>query len=78
MVAVGGKTKVPTGMDVVDHILKMERPPPEVVVHSCNGPAREEMVARLLTHPAKIKVTGIPFPSLILALKAWNAKALKI
>src|SRR5581483_12414793 len=34
MVAVGAPSKVPTGMTVVDHILKMRRPPVAVVVHS--------------------------------------------
>lgn len=69
MVAVGGKSSVPTGMTVVDHILKMDRPPMSIVVHSCNGPAAEEMVARLKEHPAGIKVLRIPFPHLMHSMR---------
>ncbi len=68
MVKVGEKTKVPSGMDVVDHILTMEKPPMDVIVHSCNGPASIEMVLRLESHPAKIRVRRLPFPELLRAL----------
>lgn len=69
--------KVPTGMTVVDHILTMARPPGMVCVHSCNGPAATEMVARLKGHPAysEISLSGeyfyamqVPFPHLITQL----------
>jgi hypothetical protein len=70
MVEVGGPSKVPTGMDVVEHILTMDRPPMDIIVHSCNGPARMEMVRRLEAHPAKPRVRGIPFPSLLVFLDA--------
>lgn len=70
MVTVGGPSKVPTGMDVVDHIMTMESPPMDIIVHSCNGPARDAMVAKLESHPAKPKVRGIPFPSLLVFLDA--------
>ncbi len=65
MCALGQQTRAPTGMDVVDHILTMQSPPAEVIVHSCNGPAAEEMVKRLETHPAKIVVRRVPFPTLV-------------
>jgi predicted O-methyltransferase YrrM len=65
MVKVGEQSVVPTGMTVVDHILTMENPPLDVIVHSCNGPAREEMVRRLETLYPAIRVRGIPFPELV-------------
>lgn len=68
MSEVGQETAAPTGMAVVEHILRMESPPMDVVIHSCNGPAAEEMERRLLSHPAGIKVRRIPFPYLIHSL----------
>ncbi len=68
MVKVGEESKVPTGMTVVDYIVNMERPPMDVIVHSCNGPAAWEMVYRLADHPAKIRVRRLPFPDLIRSL----------
>lgn len=65
MSEVGGVTHVPTGMTVVDHIMGMASPPMDVVVHSCNGPAAEEMERRLRSHPAGIRVRRIAFPYLI-------------
>ena len=65
MVAVGAKSKVRTGMDVVDHILTMERPPQEVIVHSCNGPAAAIMQVRLDTHKGIRSVKRVPFPELL-------------
>ena len=65
MCEVGQPTKEPTGMMVVDHILTMEEPPMEVYVHTCNGPAGQEMAKRLRTHPAGITVRVVPFPHLI-------------
>ncbi len=65
MMAPGAPSVVPTGMDVVDAILAMPRPPTQVVVHSCNGPAAARMVERLETHPAGIWVRRIPFPTLL-------------
>lgn len=65
MVAPGGATIAPTGMDVVEHILRMEVPPTHVVVHSCNGPAAAAMHVRLETHPLIQRVTRVPFPSLV-------------
>jgi CheY-like chemotaxis protein len=70
MVKVGAESAFPTGMAVVDHIVKMENPPPDVIVHSCNGPAREEMVARLEAIRPAVRVRGIPFPDLIQRLRA--------
>lgn len=69
MVKVGDKTKVATGMDVVDFIMKMEEPPMDVIVHSCNGPAAWEMCYRLAEHPAKIRVRRLAFPDLVAALQ---------
>jgi len=70
MIKVGAKSKVRTGMDVVDHILEMDPPPPEVIVHSCNGPAALQMAYRLAEHPAKIAVKRLAFPELLRAIYA--------
>jgi len=70
MVKVGAPSKVRTGMDVVDHIMKMETPPPDVIVHSCNGPAAWQMALRLSEHPAKIRVRKLAFPELLRAIHA--------
>lgn len=67
MVAVGGSSKVPTGMAVVDHILTMKRPPVSVTVHSYNGPAAVEMCARL-SELGTIDVRRVPFASLLLKM----------
>lgn len=64
MIKVGEDGKVPTGMTVVDHIITMEDPPPDVIIHSCNGPARTEMHRRL-EEKTQIRVRSIPFPELI-------------
>lgn len=64
MVPPDGSSTEPTGMDVVRHILDMQRPPKEVIVHSMNGPAAEMMVSRLESHPAGIWVQRIPFHAL--------------
>lgn len=69
MVKVGEKSVVPTGMTVVDYILTMEDPPPDVIIHSCNGPAATEMEARLNQHPAKIRVRRHAFPFLMKQLR---------
>lgn len=68
MIEVGKEGMVPTGMTVVEHILKMEHPPMDVIVHSCNGPAAFEMVRRLIDHPAKIRVRRLAFPDLLSAM----------
>lgn len=65
MIVPGEPSKVPTGMDVVDHILLMPDPPQDIIVHSCNGPAREKMVRRLEESGRIAKVRGIPFTDLI-------------
>lgn len=75
----GGKSKVPTGMDVVHHILTMKVPPHNVVIHSMNGPAAEAMYWKLQGHPIRLNepsllgrsmtVTRVPFPSLIARLR---------
>ncbi len=70
MVKVGSPSKVRTGMDVVDHIMKMESPPLDVIVHSCNGPAAWQMAYRLAEHPAKIRVRRLAFPELLRAIYA--------
>ena len=35
LIMVGEKSKVPTGMDVVNFIMKMDNPPPDIIIHSC-------------------------------------------
>lgn len=64
MCEVGKASLVPTGMTVVDHIIKMKDPPKNAIVHSCNEPAAREMERRLKTR-AEIKVTRMAFPWLI-------------
>lgn len=61
MAPVGCRSAQPTGMAVVDHILGMERPPPQVTVHSCNAPAAIEMERRLRSHREGIRVSRVPF-----------------
>jgi len=68
MCRVGEPTVAATGMAVVDHILSMERPPLNVLIHSCNAPAATEMHLRLDRHPAGISVSRCPFPFLLQAL----------
>jgi hypothetical protein len=55
---------VGTGMDVVDHILKMSNPPNEIVVHSLNFDAAVKMCTKLAS-TKKILVKRLPFPVLI-------------
>jgi DNA-binding NtrC family response regulator len=62
-----------TGMDVVDHIMDMPRPPLDVIVHSCNAPAAARMASTLETHPAGIRVRRLPFPELLKRLHAVAA-----
>lgn len=69
LVAPGEPTKEPTGMDVVDHILTMEEPPAEVVVHSANPAAADRMGQKLREHPAGIRVLVQAFPTLIASLR---------
>ena len=73
MMAVGGKSTVPTGMAVVDFIVKMSNPPLNIIIHSCNIPASLEMEARLKSHPSGITVTRTPFPYLIDMIKSANS-----
>lgn len=65
MIVPGQKSQVPTGMTVVDHIMGMDNPPKDVIVHSCNEPAAMAMVVKLESHPAKIRVRRIAFPHLL-------------
>lgn len=65
MIPVGHEGTVPTGMIVVEHILQMPSPPQDVVVHSCNDPARDEMVKRLTDSGKVARVTNLAFTSLI-------------
>lgn len=65
MVVPGKPSKVLTGMAVVDHLLSMERPPWDIVVHSCNGPARLAMATKLEESGKFVRVRAIPFPELI-------------
>src|SRR5262245_50857293 len=67
MVAPGGPSKVPTGMDVVDHIVTMRRPPSRIIVHSFNTPAAMEMCARLSALSA-VAVQHVPFSQLLARL----------
>lgn len=69
MVQVDAESIVPTGMVVVDHIVDMDKPPPDVIVHSLNGPAREEMVRRLQSCPGVERVRGVPFTDLVVRLQ---------
>jgi predicted O-methyltransferase YrrM len=65
MVRVGEDSKVPTGMTVVDHIMTMDAPPQDIIVHSCNGPAAWHMATKLEGHQSKGKVRKIAFPFLL-------------
>lgn len=65
MVDVSAGSVYPTGMAVVDHILTMESPSQEVIVHSCNGPAAAVMHVRLDTHRGIRSVKRTPFPELL-------------
>lgn len=71
MVVVGEHSKEPTGMDVVDHIMTMPTPPPDIIIHSCNGPAAMQMLLKLEEHHAKPKVRKIAFPNLLQLL--WSS-----
>jgi hypothetical protein len=64
MSKVGEKTLMPTGMTVVDFIVRMKSPPPAVVVHSLNYDAACEMCARLGALRT-VAVSRIPFSALI-------------
>lgn len=64
MVVVGERSEVPTGMAVVDHIVAMENPPKDIIVHSLNGPARFEMCRRL-EERGGIRVRNLPFHDLL-------------
>src|SRR5574337_350424 len=68
MIIPGQRSHVPTGMTVVEHIMTMERPPRQIVIHSHNGPAALEMEARLRTHPAGIRVSRCPFALMLAVL----------
>lgn len=67
----GEPTKVPTGMAVVDHILQMESPPAQVVVHTMNPPAADEMCRRLAAS-GKILVHRISFHLIPRYLGGWK------
>lgn len=67
MVEVGGPSSVPTGMEVVDHIAKSGLKIPQVVIHSCNGPAALEMERRLLE--SGLNVQRCAFPILMYAMQ---------
>jgi hypothetical protein len=67
MVPPGEPTKVPTGMKVVDHIVRMERPPGHVVVHTLNPPAAEAMCLRLASRQG-IRVDRIPFSIVVMMM----------
>lgn len=69
MVEVGAASVAPTGMAVVNHIVSMESPPGDVIVHSLNGPAREEMTKRLLDCGRIARVRSVPFSDLIARLQ---------
>ncbi len=68
MIVPGQTSHVPTGMTVVEHIMKMEHPPAQVVIHSHNGPAALQMEARLREHPAGIRISRCPFALLLAVL----------
>ena len=64
MLEVGERGKEASGMDVVDHIVAMENPPKDIIVHSLNGPARFEMCRRL-EERGGIRVRNLPFHDLL-------------
>ena len=66
-VAPGAPSKVPTGMVVVDHILRMRQPPPIITVHSFNHHAALAMCARLAMLRT-VAVKHIPFGRLLAQL----------
>ncbi len=68
MLEVGEKGRERTGMDVVDHILAMDSPPQDIVIHSMNGPARMEMWRRLQESGRVARARPIDFYSLREAL----------
>lgn len=61
----GGPSKVPTGMEVVKRICELSfgHLPNEVIIHSMNQPAAEQMVLRLDT--ALIRARWVPFHLLV-------------
>lgn len=62
----GGPSKVPTGMDVVNHLCSLkweELPVKNVIVHSMNEPAATQMVSRLQV--CLIQSRWIPFHVLV-------------
>ena len=59
----------PTGMTVVDHIVAMEYPPQDIIVHSMNTPARVEMARRLNGSGRIRQVRAIPFCDLIARMR---------
>jgi hypothetical protein len=69
-----GPTKVPSGMCVVDHIVRMVKPPPKVYVHTCNPNAGKLMAERLSSCPTQIKVMVVPFPQLIQFMRIGRAR----
>lgn len=70
LVLPGAPSKEPTGMVVIDHIIGMEFPPHDVIVHTFNEPAREEMVRRLAGCGRIRRVRAIPFHDLIARLRS--------
>ncbi len=70
MCTVGGVTKEPTGMAVVDFIVRLHATfqPQHVIIHSCNEPAAREMERRLREIQPSILVTRMPFPALLGAM----------
>jgi len=68
MSKVGAVTKVPTGMTVVDRIVNMSEPPANIIVHSLNPDAAEEMVKRLV-ETRRISVSWVPFTVLLTRLR---------
>lgn len=69
MLEVGEKGRERTGMDVVDHILTMQDPPQDIIIHSMNGPARMEMHRRLEESGRIARVRSIDFYTLREALR---------
>jgi CheY-like chemotaxis protein len=59
----------PTGMDVVDHIIAMAKPPQHVVVHSMNAPAAEQMLYKLQGPGTIDRVSLVPFHQLMVSMR---------
>lgn len=72
MIPVGAPSREPTGMVVADHIVAMDVPPAEVVIHSHNPDAAREMVRRISDRWPEINVKRVAFAELIAQRGAYR------